>query len=147
MATTKKQSTSAKASADKAKKATKPEAIKVKKTAKKTPKVIDNNGALAVIVTGGKQYLVREGQILNVERLGVKEGEAYTFDQVLLVSIGDDVKIGNPTVAGAKVTAQVEKEVRGEKVITQKYKNKTRSAIKKGHRQTYTRIKILEIKS
>ncbi len=142
MATTKKQPASVKATADKAKKTV----SKVKKLAKKAPKVINDNDALAVIATGGKQYLVREGQMLNVERLGAKEGDNYTFDQVLLISIGGDVKIGSPMVAGAKVTAQVEKEVRGEKVITQKYKNKTRSAIKRGHRQTYSRVKILEIK-
>ena len=120
---------------------------KVKKAkAKKAVKTVSDNGALAVIVTGGKQYLVREGQVFNVEKLGVKEGESYTFDQVLLISTGDEVKIGSPIVSGAKVIALVEKEIRGEKVITQKYKNKTRSAIKKGHRQTYSRIKITEIK-
>lgn len=121
--------------------------VKAKTTkAKKAVKTVNDNGSLAVIMTGGKQYLVKEGQVLNVEKLGVAAGEKYTFDQVLLVSIGDEVNVGSPLVTGAKVTAQVEKDIRGPKVITQKYKNKTRSAIKKGHRQTHSRVKILEIK-
>lgn len=129
-----------KTTAVKAKKAT------VKKAVKKT-KSVETDGSFAVIMTGGKQYLVKVGDILNVELLkDVQKGKDHTFNEVLLVANGEDVKIGNPLVSGAKVTATIEKEVRGPKVITQKYKNKTRSSIKRGHRQTHLRIKITSIK-
>jgi len=118
----------------------------VKKAVKKT-KAVEADGSFAVIATGGKQYLVKVGDVLNIELLNdAKEGTDYSFDKVLLVAKGDDVTIGSPLVEGAEVTAKMEKEVRGKKVITQKYKNKTRSSIKKGHRQTYSRVKIVSIK-
>lgn len=98
----------------------------------------------AVIATGGKQYRVKEGEILNVEKLGVAEGETYTFENVLLVG-GEDVKVGNPVVEGASVTAKVLGEVKGDKVIVYKYKPKKGYHKKNGHRQQYTAVKIEKI--
>jgi large subunit ribosomal protein L21 len=98
----------------------------------------------AIIATGGKQYKVSEGDIVNVELLGVNAGDKYTFDQVLLVG-GDDVKVGAPTVAGASVEADVIDNVKGKKVIVYKYKRKTGYHKKNGHRQQYTAVKITKI--
>ena len=95
----------------------------------------------AIIATGGKQYKVSEGDIITIEKLGVEAGETVTFDQVLAVS-DSELKVGNPTVAGATVTASVVKEGRGKKVIVYKYKRKTGYHKKNGHRQSYTRVKI-----
>lgn len=97
----------------------------------------------AVIATGGKQYRVEEGQVLNVEKLA-DANESVVFDQVLLVG-GDDVKIGTPTVAGATVIAKVLGETKGKKVIVYKYKRKTGYHKKNGHRQQYTTVKIEKI--
>lgn len=98
----------------------------------------------AVIATGGKQYTVKEGDVIRVEKLGVAAGETVTFDQVLFVNNGAAV-IGNPTVEGATVTASVVKEGKGKKVIVYKYKRKTGYHKKNGHRQLYTQVKIDKI--
>ena len=98
----------------------------------------------AVIATGGKQYTVKEGDVIRVEKLGVAAGETVTFDQVLFVNNGAAV-IGNPTVKGATVTASVVKEGKGKKVIVYKYKRKTGYHKKNGHRQQYTAVKINKI--
>ena len=98
----------------------------------------------AIIATGGKQYKVAEGDVIKVEKLGAAAGENVVFDQVLVVS-GDDVKVGNPTVEGATVTASVVKEGKAKKVIVYKYKRKTGYHKKNGHRQLFTEIKIDKI--
>ena len=98
----------------------------------------------AIIATGGKQYKVAEGDVIRVEKLGAAAGENVVFDQVLVVS-GDDVKVGNPTVEGATVTASVVKEGKAKKVIVYKYKRKTGYHKKNGHRQQYTQVKIEKI--
>ncbi len=98
----------------------------------------------AIIATGGKQYKVAEGDVIRVEKLGVEAGEAVVFDQVLVVS-GDEVKVGNPTVAGATVAATVIGDAKAKKVIVYKYKRKTGYHKKNGHRQTYTKVKIDKI--
>ena len=98
----------------------------------------------AIIATGGKQYKVSEGDIITIEKLGVEAGQEVTFDQVLAVS-GDELKVGNPTVEGASVTASVVKEGRGKKVIVYKYKRKTGYHKKNGHRQAFTKVKIEKI--
>ena len=98
----------------------------------------------AIIATGGKQYKVSEGDIIKVERLGAAAGEAVTFDQVLAVSDGE-LKAGNPTVAGASVSATVVEEGKGKKVIVYRYKRKTGYHKKNGHRQIYTAVKIDKI--
>ena len=91
----------------------------------------------AIIATGGKQYKVSEGDIITIEKLGVEAGEKVTFDQVLVVG-GDDLKVGDPTVAGATVEASVVKEGRAKKVIVYKYKRKTGYHKKNNHSQDNT---------
>jgi len=98
----------------------------------------------AIIATGGKQYKVAEGDIIRVEKLNVEAGQIVTFDQVLAVNNGE-LAIGEPTVAGATVSATVMNEGRGRKVIVYKYKRKTGYHKKNGHRQTYSQIKIDKI--
>ena len=98
----------------------------------------------AIIATGGKQYKVAEGDIINVEKLGVAAGEAVTFDQVLAVNNGE-LAIGCPTVEGATVSATVVKEGKGKKVIVYRYKRKTGYHKKNGHRQLFTEVKIEKI--
>ncbi len=98
----------------------------------------------AIIATGGKQYKVAEGDIIRVEKLGVEAGQTVTFDQVLVVNNGE-VKVGNPTVSGATVTATVEKEGKAKKVIVYKYKRKSGYHKKNGHRQQFTQVKIEKI--
>ena len=98
----------------------------------------------AVIATGGKQYTVAEGDEIFVEKLGLEEGASVTFDQVLLVNDGK-TRVGDPTVSGATVTGTVIKEGRARKIIVYKYKPKTGSHKKNGHRQPYTKVKIEKI--
>ncbi|KKW23622.1 MAG: 50S ribosomal protein L21 [Candidatus Kaiserbacteria bacterium GW2011_GWB1_52_6] len=99
---------------------------------------------IAIIETGGKQYLVTEDLVLNVEKLsGVsKAGEKITFDKVLLVDDGSDTKIGAPYLAGAKVSAELVEEGRAKKVTVIRYRQKSRYAKKKGHRQPYAKVRI-----
>ena len=98
----------------------------------------------AIIATGGKQYTVSEGDVIKVEKLGVNAGDTVTFDQVLFVNDGD-AKVGNPTVAGASVTASVIGEGKDKKVIVYKSKRKTGYHKKNGHRQLFTKVKIEKI--
>ena len=98
----------------------------------------------AIIVTGGKQYKVSEGDVLFVEKLEAAEGEAVKFDQVLAVS-GDNTVIGTPVVEGASVDATVVENGKAKKVIVFKYKPKKGSKTKQGHRQPYTKVKIEKI--
>ena len=98
----------------------------------------------AIIATGGKHYTVSEGYVIKVEKLGVNAGDTVTFDQVLFVNDGD-AKVGNPTVAGASVTASVIGEGKDKKVIVYKYKRKTGYHKKNGHRQLFTKVKIEKI--
>ena len=98
----------------------------------------------AVIAACGKQYKVSEGDVIKVEKLGVADGETVTFDKVLLVSDGETV-IGNPTIAGASVTASVVCEGKDKKVVVYKYKRKTGYHKKNGHRQLFTKVKIEKI--
>lgn len=101
---------------------------------------------LAVIQTGGKQYLVREGQELKIEKLDTEVGGNVSFD-VLLVSDeeGTTTQVGTPTLSGAKVTAKVLDQGREDKVSVIKYKSKVRYRRNVGHRQPFTRIKIEKI--
>lgn len=98
----------------------------------------------AVIKTGGKQYLVKEGDKIRVEKINALEGEEIKFDKVLLVS-GKDVKIGMPFLENAKVSAKVLKNGRAKKIIIFHYHSKTRYKKKAGHRQPFTEVEILEI--
>lgn len=100
---------------------------------------------LAVIKTGGKQYLVAPGHKIKIEKLDAKEGEEVVFDQVLLLEKNKKLAIGTPLVKDAKVVAKVLKQGKGKKVIVFKYKQKTRYKKKKGHRQPYTEVEIVKI--
>lgn len=98
----------------------------------------------AVIATGGKQYLVSEGEKLEVELLHA-DGKTVNFDALMVID-GDDVKVGTPTVEKAKVTAEVvEEDIQGEKVTAIRYKAKKRVHKLHGHRQHHTVIKISKI--
>jgi len=99
----------------------------------------------AVVQTGGKQYKVSPGTVLEVETLPIAAGETVELDRVLLVARGDQVTVGTPTVAGAKVLATVTEHDRGDKIIVFKYKAKTRYRVKTGHRQNLTRLTVNEI--
>ncbi|AJE20443.1 50S ribosomal protein L21 [Azotobacter chroococcum NCIMB 8003] len=101
----------------------------------------------AVIVTGGKQYKVAEGEFLKIEKLEVGTGEAVTFDRVLLVGNGDDVKIGAPVVEGAKVTAEVVGQGRHDKVSIIKFRRRKHHMKHQGHRQWFTEVKITGIQA
>ena len=99
----------------------------------------------AVIVTGGKQYTVSEGDVLYVEKLGAEAEEVVKFDQVLAVLDGENSKIGAPTVEGAAVEAKVLKNGKGKKITVLKYKAKKNEKKKIGHRQPYTKVEITKI--
>ncbi|NMB92498.1 MAG: 50S ribosomal protein L21, partial [Parcubacteria group bacterium] len=103
---------------------------------------------LAVIETGGKQYLISPQQRIKIEKIkNIKEGEEITFDKVLLL-VDDEgkIQIGKPYLERVKVVAQVEKTGRDKKIIVFRYHSKTRYHKKKGHRQHYMKAKIKEIK-
>jgi len=99
----------------------------------------------AVVETGGKQYRVTVGQTIEVEKLPFAVREKVELDRVLLVADGDEVKVGQPTVKGAKILATVVEHGKGKKIIIFKYKPKERYRRKKGHRQAYTRLRIEKI--
>jgi large subunit ribosomal protein L21 len=101
----------------------------------------------AVIQTGGKQYRVAEGDILRVELLEQEPKAKVTFDQVLLVDKGGDLKVGQPTVKGASVEAEVIVHDRAKKVIIFKKKRTTTYQRTQGHRQGYTEVRIKSIKA
>ena len=99
----------------------------------------------AVIQTGGKQYQVRSGDVIDVEKLEAQVGSRVELADVRFVSEESGVSVGTPTVDGAMVTAEVEDQFRGPKIIVFKYKAKTHYRKKNGHRQSYTRIRIQDI--
>ena len=99
----------------------------------------------AVIMTGGKQYKVNEGDIIFVEKLNVEEGEQVTFDKVLAVSGNDGFVTGAPYVEGATVTANVVRNGKSKKIYVMKYKPKKNEKKKIGHRQPYTKVQIEKI--
>ena len=99
----------------------------------------------AVIVTGGKQYTVAEGDIVYVEKLGAEAEEVVKFDQVLAVLDGENSKIGAPVVEGAAVEAKVVKNGKGKKIDIIRYKAKKNEKKKIGHRQPYTKVEITKI--
>ena len=99
----------------------------------------------AVIVTGGKQYRVAQGDRVRVEKLEASEGDSVELDKVLMVADGDDIKIGAPFVAGGKVTAKVSAHGRGDKVEIIKFRRRKHHMKKQGHRQAYTELEITGI--
>ena len=99
----------------------------------------------AIIVTGGKQYTVSEGDVLYIEKLGAEVEETVKFDQVLAVLDGENTKVGTPVVEGALVEAKVVKNGKGKKFVVFKYKAKKGEKRKMGHRQPYTKVEITKI--
>ena len=96
----------------------------------------------AIIKTGGKQYKVAEGNEIIIEKLDAAEGDSVTFEEVLAVGEGAEIKFGRPLVEGAKVTATVIKNGKGPKIRIFKYKHKTNYRRRQGHRQPFTKVKI-----
>ena len=133
--------------------ATKTTAPKAVKTPKKEAKVASSD--FAIIETGGKQYLVSEGTTLKIEKVkgslgkdgyaAYNVGDTLTFDKVLVVDNGSDTKLGAPFVAGAKVSAEITKVSRAQKVTVIKYKAKSNHFSKKGHRQPFFEVKISKL--
>ena len=99
----------------------------------------------AIIVTGGKQYTVSEGDVLFVEKLNVEAEETVKFEQVLAVIDGETIKIGTPVVEGAAVEAKVVKNGKGKKIDIIRYKAKKGEKRHIGHRQPYTKVEITKI--
>ena len=99
----------------------------------------------AVIVTGGKQYTVAEGDVVYVEKLEAEVDSVVKFDQVLAVLDGENTKLGTPVVEGAAVEAKVVKNGKGKKIVVFKYKAKKNEKKKIGHRQPYTKVEITKI--
>ena len=100
----------------------------------------------AIIRSGGKQFRAEPGQTLRIPTVQAETGATITFDEVLLADTGDGVQLGAPTVAGASVTAEVIREVKGEKLIVFKWKKRKNYRRKTGHRQKYTEVRIAEIR-
>ncbi len=120
-----------------------------KKTVKKTAaaaskKKVTKAGAFAVIATGGKQYLVRPGDVISIEKLegDFKKGDTISFDDVLLMDDGSMTKIGTPMIAGTKISAEFIEAGRGKKIDVIQFKQKSRYYKKKGHRQPFMKFKI-----
>ena len=100
----------------------------------------------AIVETSGRQYRIETGQTLTVDRVDAEVGAEITLDRVLLVS-GDDLKVGTPTVEGAKATAKVIAHEMGEKLITYKYKPRKRTRVRKGFRASLTTLEITDIQA
>ncbi len=101
----------------------------------------------AVVATGGKQYKVEEGEVLRCEKLAGEIGDEVVFDQVLMVSDGEDVRIGQPVVEGATVKGSIVEQGKHKKIIVFKYKRRKRYRRKQGHRQPFTAVKISAIEA
>jgi large subunit ribosomal protein L21 len=100
----------------------------------------------AVIKTGGKQYLVQEGDKIKIEKIDKEVGEEIIFDEVLLLkNEKGEIKIGQPFLKDVKVIGKVLSQGKGKKIIVLKYKPKRRYRVKKGHRQKYTEVEIVKI--
>jgi large subunit ribosomal protein L21 len=98
---------------------------------------------IAVIKTGGKQYLVSPGDKIKIEKIEKKEGEEVLFDEVLLLEEEGKIQIGKPFLSDVKISGKVLKHGREDKVIVFRYKSKTRRKKKKGHRQPFTEVEII----
>ena len=96
----------------------------------------------AIVEDGGKQYRAIEGGTIEVDRYPSEVGDQIDLERVLLVADGDDITIGTPTIAGARIQATVVSQIKGPKIVVFKYKPKIRYRVKKGHRQQYTRLQI-----
>ena len=101
----------------------------------------------AVILTGGKQYKVQEGEKLEIEKLDREVGDTVDFDQVLLIVEGSEVKIGTPYLEGAKVSAEVIDQDRAKKIHIIKFKRRKHHMKQMGHRQYFTTVKVTSIQA
>ncbi|RMG95423.1 MAG: 50S ribosomal protein L21 [Deltaproteobacteria bacterium] len=101
----------------------------------------------AIVRTGGKQYRVQPGMVLRVEKLDAEPGATVELTDVLLAGSGEDVKIGTPTLSGAKVVAKVRAQGRGRKVIVYKFRRRKNYRRRRGHRQPYTELAIERIEA
>jgi large subunit ribosomal protein L21 len=99
----------------------------------------------AIFVDGGRQYKVTEGQELDLDYRDVPQGEELKFERIVAISDSDGIKLGEPTVAGASVTAEVLGPVKGEKLVIQKMRRRKNFRRKTGHRQIYTKVRISKI--
>lgn len=100
---------------------------------------------LAIIESGGKQYLVSKGDKIQVEKLAGDKDSTITFDKVLATFDGDSQALGKPYITGAKVEAKVLKQGRSRKIVILKYKAKSKYRRKQGHRQAYTEVEITKV--
>jgi len=101
--------------------------------------------SFVIVEQGGKQYRASEGDTIEVDRLPNEVGEAVTLENVLLSADAKDVKIGTPSIKGAKVQAKVLDHFKGRKILVLKYRPRQRYRVKSGHRQLYTRLLIESI--
>ncbi len=99
----------------------------------------------AIVETGGKQYKVREGETIFVEKLPHDDGEEVSFDRVLMVKTDAETRVGTPHVEGATVTGTLVEQGKAKKIIVFKYKKRKKYRKKQGHRQPYSRVKIDKI--
>ncbi len=102
---------------------------------------------IAVIKTGGKQYLVSPGKKIEIEKIVGEAGKEVTFREVLLVEKSNKLEIGNPFVKGAEVSGKILSQGLAEKVVAFKYRSKTRRKTKKGFRQPFTEVEITKIEA
>ncbi len=116
-----------------------------KKAIKKTKKKVIKLSVFAIIKTGGKQYKVKERDIIRVDKLEAKEGKEIEFSEVLLLVRGNEVKVGTPFVSKVRVKANVLEQGKDKKIIVLKYKPKKRYRKTYGHRQKYTELEIKKI--
>ncbi|MFO7709494.1 MAG: 50S ribosomal protein L21 [Desulfobacterales bacterium] len=96
----------------------------------------------AVVHTGGKQYKVQKGETLRIEKIPGEVGSAVTFDKVLMVADGEEIRVGQPVLENARVQASIVEQDKAKKVLVFKYKRRKRYRRKQGHRQPYTAIRI-----
>jgi large subunit ribosomal protein L21 len=101
----------------------------------------------AVVSTGGKQYRLQEGDVIQVEKLAGQPGDQVVFDQVLMLGGGEEARVGDPLVNGARVVGTILEQTRGEKLIVFKYKKRKMYRRKTGHRQPVTRVKVNSIEA
>ena len=101
----------------------------------------------AIVLIGGKQFIVKEGDVLDVEQISADAGAAVTFDQVLLFANDDNISIGKPYLSGAKIVAKITDHHKGDKVTSFKFKNKTNYHRTIGHRQPLTRVVVEKIEA
>lgn len=99
----------------------------------------------AVVKTGGKEYRISQGDLIRVERMQGKVGDQVTMKDILMVSHEDQVQVGNPLLANAVITGEIVQQVKGKKILTYKMKRRKNYRRTKGHRQTYTYIRVNDI--